>query len=99
MLKELIILSILILTGAFGGYLSAVQRQITFKVSGFHMLQGAVGAIIIVTLSPVDAHFVSAPFATAADQSAIDLFIKLIALALIGGYAGGSLWSKRLWCL
>jgi tetratricopeptide (TPR) repeat protein len=89
---------IFILTGAFGGYLSAMQRHITrstdsktpFKVSGFHMLQGAAGAIIIVTLSPVDPKILSAPFATAADPT-IDLFIKLIALALIGGYAGGSL--------
>jgi tetratricopeptide (TPR) repeat protein len=95
--QDLIILSVLSLVGAFGGYLSAVQRHITrstdpkttFKVS--QMLQGAAGAIIIVTLSPVDPHILSAPFATAADQSAIDFFIKLIALALIGGYAGGSL--------
>ena len=66
------------------------------KVMAFRMLQGTAGAIIIVTLSPVDPNIFHAPFpeqVTAAPQPVNDqqLFIKLIALALIGGYAGASL--------
>jgi tetratricopeptide (TPR) repeat protein len=134
--KAIIILVILSMAGAFGGYLAAIHRNITcstnhktpFKM--INMLQGVAGAIIIVTLSPVDPHILSAPFAVAdlsefganrgkptvqADTQEIktaeqyelqerrkresedraanieELFIKLIALALIGGYAGGSL--------
>ena len=94
--QDLIILAILGVVGSLGGYLATVQRSITrsielnsFDVS--QMLQGAAGAIIIVTLSPIDPHILSAPFATTADKPAIDFFIKLIALALIGGYTGGSL--------
>jgi hypothetical protein len=146
--KAFIILSVLGAAGAFGGYLSAAQRHIKcstspnapFKIAS--MLQGVAGAIIIVTLSPVDPHILSAPFATAdaskpggqqerptavepvttqmatalyeleerrkrENQDRIanieELFIKLIALALIGGYAGGSLlessakqWAKKI---
>jgi tetratricopeptide (TPR) repeat protein len=94
--QDLIILFMLSVVGALGGYLAAVQRHLTrstdpnpFNVS--QMLQGAAGAIIIVTLSPIDPHILSAPFAAATDKPVIDLFIKLIALALIGGYTGGSL--------
>jgi tetratricopeptide (TPR) repeat protein len=94
--QDLIILCMLSVVGSLGGYLASVQRQMTrstelnsFNVS--QMLQGAAGAVIIVTLSPIDPHILSAPFATVADKPAIDLFIKLIALALIGGYTGGSL--------
>ncbi len=141
--QDLIILSVLSLVGAFGGYLSAVQKHMTcsagpntpFKVNRFQKLQGVAGAIIIVTLSPVDSHLLSAPFAPSVvtaptvdpeppaaqaialaalvrpDNSRLqfevqqlrkreaeeraanveELFIKLIALALIGGYAGASL--------
>jgi hypothetical protein len=64
-------------------------------------MQGAAGAIIIVTLAPVDPSIVNNLFAstqapetpsTSAPKSEPpQLFIKLIALALIGGYAGRSL--------
>ena len=114
--KDLIILSILVGAGAVGGCLSAIRNWTTasrrsremIKVMAFRMLQGTAGAIIIVTLSPVDPNIFHAPFpeqVTAAPQPVNDqqLFIKLIALALIGGYAGASLlessasqYAKRL---
>jgi tetratricopeptide (TPR) repeat protein len=125
--RDIIILLILSSVGALGGCLAAMQKRITSfrfrdKVTCLHMLQGTAGAIIIVTLSPVDPFILSAPFAS--DQSTTQfaeqqptgqlprrqieaydqqLFIKLIALALIGGFAGGSLletsarqWVKRM---
>jgi hypothetical protein len=52
-----------------------------------HGLQGAAGAVIIVTLSPVDPNIVNNLLTSSGEQ----LFIKFIALALIGGYAGGAL--------
>jgi tetratricopeptide (TPR) repeat protein len=64
-------------------------------------MQGAAGAIIIVTLAPVDPAIVNnlfestqaseGPSASAQKPEPPQLFIKLIALALIGGYAGSSL--------
>src|SRR5215470_4308654 len=93
--KDLTVLFILSVTGAFGGYLAAIQKRIGFSLSGtmdsvtlYYMMTGVDGAIIIVTLSPVDSKILNAPFTSEPSEQ---LFIKLIALALIGGYAGGSL--------
>jgi hypothetical protein len=114
--KDLIILSILICAGAAGGCLSAIQNWATTskrcrKLMLFRLLQGTAGAIIIVTLSPVDPNIFRAPFPEQAELVTTppppvndqQLFIKLIALALIGGYAGASLlessasqYAKRL---
>ena len=68
------------------GQQGRTDRKGVLKRRTFHMMQGAAGAIIIVTLSPVDSQIVNGLFG-ATPQA----FIKLIALALIGGYAGGSL--------
>jgi hypothetical protein len=92
--NDIPVLLILSVVGAIGGYLSEIQNRAArsdgskrrSKETYFHMMQGAAGAIIIVTLSPVDPQIVNGLFG-ATPQA----FIKLIALALIGGYAGGSL--------
>jgi hypothetical protein len=107
LIRDIITLLILSAVGAFGGYLSAIQSQILAseetrgpsRWKEFHMMQGAAGAIIIVTLAPVDPKIVDDLFVTASTQPVI----KFLALALIGGYAGGSLlessasqYSKRI---
>jgi hypothetical protein len=84
-------LLLLCLLGAIGGYLYAVQRRISgveqnpHEITWFHCLQGAAGAVIIVNLSPVD--LLDNLFTSSWQQ----LFVKFVALALIGGYAGGAL--------
>ena len=84
-------LLLLCLLGAIGGYLYAVQRRISgveqnpHEITWFHCLQGAAGAVIIVNLSPVD--LLDNLFTSSGQQ----LFVKFVALALIGGYAGGAL--------
>jgi hypothetical protein len=83
--KHLVVVLILGAIGAIGGYLSARQKELAGAIP-FHMLQGAAGAVIIVTLAPVDQNTVDNLFI--ADNTP---FIKFVALALIGGYAGGSL--------
>jgi hypothetical protein len=91
---DILALMILAFVGAFGGYLSAIQLnpadpRENSKSFQRAVLQGAAGAIIIVTLAPVDPKIVNDLFVTSADHPHI--VIKLIALALIGGYAGGAL--------
>jgi hypothetical protein len=93
--------------GGCGGYLSVVHNR-TAKFDRLigrpnhrlqpALVQGAAGAIIIVTLAPVDPALVNnlfPPVQSSAQQpeqpEAPQAFIKLLALALIGGYAGGSL--------
>ena len=62
------------------------------KVTLYYMMTGVAGAIIIITLSPVDSKILDALFVSDQQPNAPEqFFIKLIALALIGGYAGGSL--------
>jgi hypothetical protein len=83
--KHVLVLLILGAIGAIGGYLSARQKELAEGIP-FHMVQGAAGAVIIVTLAPVDQTTVDNLFIVANTP-----FIKFVALALIGGYAGGSL--------
>jgi hypothetical protein len=95
LLTDLSTLLVLSFVGAFGGYLSAIQKRAAnsegvkhfYKLAKPHMLQGAAGAIIIVTLCPVEPKIVNELFISPDPQ----LFIKLIALALVGGYAGVAL--------
>lgn len=113
--RGLATLLLLSAVGAFGGYLWAAQH-LAKKIESrrLSLWQGAAGALIIVTLAPVDPKLVdslftsptapvaastNAPTTSSAtrDDAGVPLsefphfFIKLIALALIGGYAGGSL--------
>ena len=86
--KSILTLVIIGVVGAFGGYLSMLRKQTigsteTTKVA---LLQGSAGAIIIFTLAPVDPNIIQI---TANEEA--QTFVRLIALALIGGYAGGSL--------
>jgi len=95
--KDMFTLSLLALVGGFGGYLSAMRsniyntrdRSLFSRYEIFHMLQGVAGAIIIVTLTPVDPTIVKGLFDQPDEQ--LHSLVKLIALALIGGYAVGSL--------
>jgi len=89
----IIALTILCVVGACGGYLSAIRKNTatlgaprwSSKAVQCRMMQGVAGAIIIVTLCPVDESLVSKLFSSG------QALIKLIALALIGGYAGVTL--------
>jgi hypothetical protein len=96
---DIVTLMILAGVGAFGGYLSAIQLnpvdpRENSKSFRRAVLQGVAGAIIIFTLAPVDPNIVNGLFVSSTtDQSHSHphVVIKLIALALIGGYAGGAL--------
>ena len=96
---DIVALMVLSGVGAFGGYLSAVQNELlksadprdNSKFFRRAVLQGAAGAIIIVTLAPVDPNIVNGLFVTSKEHPHPHVVIKLIALALIGGYAGGAL--------
>jgi hypothetical protein len=86
--RSIFTLLIIGVVGAFGGYLSMVRKKPlgsteTTKVA---LLQGFAGAIIIFTLAPVDPKIIQI---TSTEDA--QTFVRLIALALIGGYAGGSL--------
>jgi len=84
--EDAIALATLVLLGAAGGFLSTMHARPGKSMTVTHaLLQGAAGATIIVTLAPVD-NLIDNIFAMQAHD-----FIKLVALALIGGYAGSSL--------
>ena len=95
--EDIVALVVLAGVGAFGGYLSAIRPELlksadpreSSKSFRRAVLQGAAGAIIIVTLAPVDP--VTGLFTPQAEHQHPHVVIKLIALALIGGYAGGAL--------
>ncbi len=93
---DIVALMILAGVGAFGGYLSAIQLnpvdpRENSKSFRRAVLQGAAGAIIIFTLAPVDPNIVKGLFVSSPEHPHPHVVIKLIALALIGGYAGGAL--------
>jgi hypothetical protein len=102
---DVVLLTMLSFGGAIGGYLSAVQKFSAMhnlsadglvsaavqngmqRIPKSKILLGCVGAIVIVTIAPMD---------NLLDQIATNGwrahdFIGLIALALVGGYAGGAL--------
>jgi hypothetical protein len=96
---DIVALIVLAGVGAFGGYLSAIQNEFlkpadpreNSRAFRRAILQGAAGAIIIVTLAPIDPNIVNGLFVTTTDHPHPHVVIKLIALAVIGGYAGGAL--------
>ena len=68
----------------------------------YHIIHGITGAIIIVTLSPVDPRIINI-FVKPENSPEAIFFVKFIALAIIGGYAGNALlessasqYSKRI---
>jgi hypothetical protein len=95
--RDIVALIVLAGVGAFGGYLSVIQPlKPTHPDANSYavrraVLQGAAGAIIIVTLAPIDPNIVNGLFVTSKDHLHPHVVLKLIALAVIGGYAGGAL--------
>jgi hypothetical protein len=82
---DAVLFTILVFGGAIGGYLSARQSGMQ-RIPGSKIVLGSAGAIIIVTIGPIDN--ILDKFA---NRWVAHDVIGLIALALVGGYAGGAL--------